>query len=309
MPSTGYTSSARMSPPPGAYFEVPAAAFGVPIPGVFVASDVGSGGSLNANGFLKITWITANGESLPSAEVSRTVSGGPSGSISIAQPTVPTGGAPVVAWRLYAGTVTNIEFIAVNTTQVTQAQSNFTTSQGVLLAFPIATTTLTLKVYPTTGAGVPVTGASGAQQAFPSVGANSTADYFFRVPNSGALWKIQKSVDYMRPSSTAETVGISVAGNMDCIAPVYPGTSTGVTAGTGSYMVLNGYLFWATTTGTTASTFIGFSAFNLAVGGTTTDGSVVWTCLGKAVLVRAHFMNSTSGALYPAVQEYDLFQF
>ena len=71
MPSTGYTSSARMSTPPGAYLEVPAAAFGVPIPGVFVASDVGSGGSLNANGFLKITWITANGESLPSAEVSR----------------------------------------------------------------------------------------------------------------------------------------------------------------------------------------------------------------------------------------------
>ena len=205
--------------------------------------------------------------------------------------------------------MTNTEYLVVNTTQVTQAQSTFVTSQGSLLAFPIATTPLVLKVYPTTGATVPVTGASGTQQPLPSVGANTTADYDFIVPNSEALWKIQKSVDYMRPSSTTETAGISVAGNMDCIAPVYPGTSTGVTQGVSSYMVLNGYLFWATASGTTASTFIGFGAFNITKGGTTTDGTVTWTCLGKAVLVRAHFMNATGSAAYPAVQEYDLFQF
>ncbi len=307
MPSTGYTSSARMSPAPGAFLQVPATAFGVPIPGVFTATDVGSGGSLNATGYLKITWITANGESLPSAEVSRTVSGGPSGSISIAQPTVPTGGAPVVAWRLYAGTVTATEFIAVTTAQVTQAQSNFVTTQGTLLAFPIASTTLTLKVYPTTGAGVPTVGASGAQLPFPSVGANTTADYYFVVPNSGALWKVQKAVDYMRPSGIAETAGISLGGNMDCVSPVYP--AGGATPALGSYTVLNGYLFVCTVSGAVGSTFPGFAAFNLAVGSTTVDTSCTWTCKGKAVLVRAHFTNSTAGALIPASQEYDLFQF
>jgi len=309
MPSKGYTSSARMSPAPGAFLQVPATAFGAPIPGVFVASDVGSGGSLNATGYLKITWITTDGESLPSAEVTRTVSGGPSGSISIAQPTVPTGGASVVGWRLYAGTVTATEYLATTTAQVTQAQSSFTTNSGSLTGFPVATTTLTLKVYPTSGTTVPVVSTGGAQQPFPSVGANTTADYYFVVPNSGALWKVQKAVDYMRPSGTAETAGISIGGNMDCIAPLYPGTSQSVTQGTTSYFVMNGYLFWATASGTTASTFIGFSAFNITDGGTTTDGTVTWTCIGKAVLVRAHFINNTGSAAYPVAQEYDLFQF
>jgi len=141
------------------------------------------------------------------------------------------------------------------------------------------------------------------------VGAATTADYDFIVPNSGALWKVQKAVDYMRPSGIAETAGVSIVGNMDCIAPLYPGTSTGVTQGVSSYFVMNGYLFWATASGTTASTFPGYAAFSTKVGGTTTDGTVTWTCLGKAVLVRAHFMNATASAAYPAAQEYDLFQF
>jgi hypothetical protein len=95
------------------------------------------------------------------------------------------------------------------------------------------------------------------------------------------------------------------------INPLYPGTSTDVTAGTGvsSYIVLNGYLYQATTSGETASTFIGPGAFNQSRGATTTDGSVVWTSLGKASIIRIRFVNSTDSAAVPAAQEIDLFAF
>ena len=70
---------------------------------------------------------------------------------------------------------------------------------------------------------------------------------------------------------------------------VASGVDTVVAAGT--YTVLNGYLFIASTGGTTATTFIGFSKFNTSRGATTADGSVVWTSYGKAGLVRFDFGN------------------
>lgn len=309
MPSRGYNSSARMSPAPGAQVhQVFSTDFGQAIPGTFTASDVGSGGSLNATGYLKISWVTAAGESLPSAEVTRTVSGGPSGSISIAQPTVPTNGATVVGWRLYAGTVSGTNYLATTTAQVTQAQTNFTTNAGVIAAFPVATTPLVLKVYPTSGSVPKVVDASGNQQPLPALLTATTADYNFIIPNSCNQWRVQKLTNYMTPSDTAETAGIVLQG-VDCASPVYPGVSTGVTQGTSSYFVMNGYLFWATASGTTAATFIGFSAFNITPGGTTTDGTVTWTCIGKAVLVRAHFANVSASTATPVAQQYDFFQF
>jgi hypothetical protein len=147
------------------------------------------------------------------------------------------------------------------------------------------------------------------QNPLPLVPANGTADYVLVVPNTGSQWKVQKSVHFSRPNGTTETTGITIDG-VDCISPVYPGVGVVVTAGTtpASYMILNGYLFQATASGTTAATFIGFSKFNTTKGATTTDGTVVWTSFGKAAIIRARFANSSLVAATPVAQEYDWFE-
>jgi hypothetical protein len=146
------------------------------------------------------------------------------------------------------------------------------------------------------------------QAALPSIAANETADYFAFVPNSGSQWKIQKAVEYMKSddSSLEDPAGI-VLTKIDCIAPAYPGVSTVVS--TGAVMVLNGYAFKATSGGTTAASFIGFSNFNTVKGATTTDGSVTWTSYGKAAWLRFRFANvSVSSGVAPVAQAYELFQ-
>lgn len=147
---------------------------------------------------------------------------------------------------------------------------------------------------------------AGAQDPLPSIAGNSTVDVLIHVANASSQWKVQKTVHYMRSDSLADPVGL-VIGGADCIAPVYPGTSTVVASS--AYMVLNGYLFKATTGGTTAAKFIGFSNFNTVKAATTTDGSVVWTSFGKAAIVRVRFANVTAGALTPTAQTYEFFQF
>ena len=129
------------------------------------------------------------------------------------------------------------------------------------------------------------------------------------VPNAGSQWKVYKAVDFMRPDGVQDPAGLSLT-RMDCIAPEYPGVGESVTDDSNIWFVMNGYLFLCTTSGTTASTFIGFAAFNTTFGATTTDGSAVWTSYGKATLVTATFVNSTAAtSLTPATQSYDLFQF
>jgi hypothetical protein len=150
---------------------------------------------------------------------------------------------------------------------------------------------------------------AGIQNPLPLVPAGSTADFVAIVANTGSQWKVQKSVKFARPNGTTETAGIVIDG-IDCIAPVYPGTATVVAASFNptSYIVLNGYLFGATTGGTTAATFIGFSKFNTVKGATTTDGTVVWTSFGKAAIVRIRFANVSIAAATPVAQEYDLWE-
>jgi len=147
---------------------------------------------------------------------------------------------------------------------------------------------------------------NGAQDTLPLIAASSTVDYFVRVANSGSQWKVQKTVHYMRSDSLADPTGI-VVGGADCIQPPYPGTATVVA--TSAYMELNGYLFQATTGGTTAVKFIGFANFNTVKGAVTTDGSVVWTSRGKAALVRLRFANVSLAAATPTAQAYEFFQF
>jgi hypothetical protein len=309
MPSKGYTSSARVSSHPGAYIEIPATDFGVAGGTLANPGNVGSGGSL-ANGsiFDKITWITAEGESGPSTEGTVTVTGGPNGSITVVKPATPTNGATVLGWRVYTSSTTNTELLNAAANSTTEVQQNFVTAQGTLAGFPLTTTTVHVLIL---GAGqaIPLVDFSGAQAALPAIPVNTTVDYFFRVPNTGSQWKVQKTVEWMRPQGLAEPGGVLV-GPMDPVAPVYPGTSQSVTASiaTPVYMVIGGYLFVASATGTTAATFIGFSAFNINTFGVTTDGTVKWTCLGRRILVRCHFGNNTGGVLTPVTQEYDLFE-
>ena len=146
------------------------------------------------------------------------------------------------------------------------------------------------------------------QPALAAVTEDTTALQYIVVPNSGSQWKVSKAVDFMRPEGIQDPAGLALT-RMDCIAPEYPGTGEAVTEDSNTWFVMNGYLFLCTTSGTTASTFIGFAAFNTTFGATTTDGTAVWTCFGKATLVTATFVNATSGSLTPATQSYDLFQF
>jgi hypothetical protein len=149
----------------------------------------------------------------------------------------------------------------------------------------------------------------GIQNPLPLVPANGTADYVVVVPNTGAQWKVQKSVQFARPNGATETTGITIDG-CDCNAPIYPGTSQPVVADftPAAYIVLNGYLYKATTAGTTAATFIGIKAFNFAKGATTTDGGVVWTSQGRAAIIRVRYANSSLVSATPVAQEYDWFE-
>lgn len=302
--SKGYLSSARTGNPVSAYFEVLQTDFGQ-IGGVapVLAYNAGAGSLAMTTARAAITWITAQGESLPSAEATVSIAAG-SGAFTITQPTVPTNGAVVIGWRVYSssgGAGSALLNVAANST--TQVQSNLVTTQGTLLGFPVATTAVQVLIY---GAGQaePVFDQGGIQLAFPSVPANTSVDYFFRVPNSGTLWRTQKDPQFMRPQGIPDPAGIGL-GQVDVVAPLYPGTSQSVLVG--AYMVMNGYLFTASVAGTTASTFIGGPAFNLAKNSTTTDGTVTWVSLGKAILIRLRLNNASASPAIPIAQEYDFF--
>jgi hypothetical protein len=151
----------------------------------------------------------------------------------------------------------------------------------------------------------------------PDTAAGGTGYIWAVVPNTGSQWKVQKPVVYALPDGVSENEYITL-GPAECISPLYPGTSVTVVAFNPSttppvanqnIFVMNGYLFACTTGGTTAASFIGFSKFNTTKGGTTTDGTAVWTCYGKAALVRIRVTNSNSSTgEVPATQSFELIQ-
>lgn len=302
--SKGYLSSSRTANAPSAYFEVLQSDFGqVGGAAPALAYNAGAGSLAMSTGRVAITWITAQGESLVSTEATVAVSAA-TGAITVTLPTVPTNGSTVLGWRVYSssgGAGTPLLNVAANST--TQVQQNFVTTQGTLAGFPVATTAVQVLIY---GAGQaePGTDLSGIQTALPSIAANTAVDYYFRVPNTGSLWRTQKDPQYMRPQGIADPSGIS-AGNVDVVSPLYPGTSQSVALG--AYMTIGGYLYLATAAGTTAATFIGGAAFNQTKGVTTTDGTVTWTSYGKAMLIRLRFANASGSAAVPVAQEYDFF--
>jgi hypothetical protein len=289
--SKGYASSARVSNEPGAYYQVLATDFGVngttviTAPTLAASATAGSLGSTTA--LCCITWITAVGESLPTIEATQAVTQ----SLQVTRPATPATGATVIGWAVYTSsgsTGSALRNIVPAAFSVGTMQT-FQTTEGPIQGFPIATTTVTLGNYGT-GPAEPQIDLSGVQAAIPKIFQASTIDYFFRVPNSANRWRVQKSVEWMRPAGVAEPGGI-VIGPADVVNPVYPGTSTAITqtatvalataTPTGTvqptFMGLNGILFAVLAGGTTASTFIGSAAFqNIPRFQTVTDGTVVW---------------------------------
>lgn len=316
----GYDSSYRGSNAPGAFYQILTSDFGEPIPGApTLTVRTASGTITSTTSNVQLTWITAEGVSLPSTSTGILVNSA-DGGVSIVQPTVPTTGSPVIGWQIFSQGSTGAPLLNSAATGTVPAPQTFVTTQGSVVGFPVNTTTVFQNSLGT-GAVVPAIDRSGIQPALPSVSAadtsaSGTADAFLIVPNSGSQWKTYKSVGYMKPSGVAETPGISMVPNLDCLAPLYPGATPGASTYTqvavtpGTYMQMNGNLFISTlATNSTASTFVGGAAFNVAKGATVVDGSVTWLCLGKAQVVRAHFINNGSNAQTPVQQEMDIFQF
>lgn len=321
--SKGYSSSYRGSNTPGAYYQILTSDFGANAPAAPTLTLRGATGTLaSSTANVKITWITAEGESIASPAAAISISAANDG-LTVALPAVPTNGATVIGWRVYSQGSTGAPLLDSAATSTVPAPTAIATTQGSLLGYPIATTSIFLNSYGT-GAGVPNIDLSGVQPALPSVPAanagaapGGSADYYFIVPNSGSQWKNYKSVGLMRPDSVVETSGITLNFPLDCQSPLYPGATAGSSAFTqvsvapGTYMVMNQNLFVASQTGSQniAAAFIGAAAFNVAKGTTVTDGSVTWYCLGKATLVHGRYENATTTAAIPVAQETDLFQF
>lgn len=304
MPSLGYTSSPRVANAPGGYYEVFQGDFGqVGGAAPSLAYNAGAGSLAMTTARCAITWITAQGETLPSAEATVAISAA-TGAFTITKPTTPTNGAAVIGWRVYSssgGAGSALLNVAANST--TQVQQNFSTTQGTLLGFPIATTAVQVLIY---GAGQaePVLDQSGIQTALPSIAANTTVDYFVVVPNSSHQWSVQDQVSFMRPQGTAETPAVTT-GNVDIVAPLWVANTS---FAAGSYIVVNSIGYVATVTGSTTNGAIP-AAFAAQASGTKgtliVDNAQTWKSLGSALLVRVHFNNSSGSAAIPVAQEYD----
>src|SRR5271155_1776779 len=229
--SRGYLSSARTANQPSAYYEVVQTDFGqVGFAGALaLAYNAGVGSLAATTARVAITWVTAAGEGAISAENTVVISAS-SGAFTVTQPTVPTNGATVIGWRVYSSSgAAGTPLLNAASTSTTQVQSTLT---GTVVGFPVATTSVQVLIY---GAGQaePTTDAS-IQTPLPSVGANTSVDYFFRVPNSASLWRTQKDPQFMRPQGIADPAGIGL-GQVDVVAPLYPGTSQSVSLA--AYMV------------------------------------------------------------------------
>lgn len=311
-------AQSRQAQPGSVYYPVARQDWGVLAPGTtgtaFSAganlTNVGSGGSLaTSTGAFKITWVTANGESLPSVEATVSVTGGPSGSVTVALGSVGStntgsqlNAAAIIGWNIYSGNGSGNELLNNAAASLSVTLASQTLPNGTVMTYiPIATTSATVKVY---GAGPapPVVNNSGVQVALPNVAANGSSDIQIKVPNT---FNVARPVLFSRPNAVADPTGISLA-EYDVVAPLWPGNSQSVSAG--AFIVADGrWLFQCTTAGTTQSS--GVPLFStIAKYGTITDGTVVWTNLGKWNLITLRFQNSSGSAAQPVANEFDFWQ-
>ena len=329
MASGKYNNRAYVSNAPGAFYRIAASDFGVAVPAAAsLILETGSGSLGTGTTSVEIAWVTNEGLGKPSA-VAVLATPTNTDAINVAIPSLPAlpnnGTQEVIGWVLYSANssaLPSVGLLAQNTTGTTPAPVSITTTQGIVTGFLVATTNVLLTAKGT-GAGVAVYDATGVQPPLPSLAQDASIDYYAIVPNTGSQWKQQKNTQYMNPDGINETLGI-ILHNLDFIQPVYPGASdqpqgganppvstyTMASVANGTFMVMNGYLFEAVqaSTTSTASTFIGFSAFNLSKGSTTTDGNVTWLAYGKAGLARFQFSNVSSTTQSPAQRDYELFQ-
>ena len=332
--SKGYNSRAYVSNAPGAFSLIAASDFGAPIPVIVTAVSQATGSiATQTHAFVQTTWITAEGESLPSAEATVVLSNTTTQvGIVVTQPIVPTTasnqtGQTILGWRIYSGPTTGSEGL-----NVTPDTTNFTVTNpaggtsviaGIAISSNSSATVAIVVLGATTRGVPPVVDRSGVQPALPAVTSTAPVLYYAIVPNTGSQWKQQKSVDFMKSDGIADPAGI-ILNHLDFVQPVYPGASAAPQGGTnppsatytqvsvlpGAWMVLNGNLFQAVNlvSASTAATFIGGAAFAVSKGTLVTDGSVTWQAFGKAGLVRMAFANSETTSRYPATQTYELFQ-
>jgi hypothetical protein len=329
MASGKYNNRAFVSNAPGAFYRIAASDFGVATPAAAtLVLETGSGSLGTGTTSVKIAWVTNEGVGLPGAIASLATPTN-TDAIEVEIPSLPAlpnnGTQEVIGWVLYSANSTSLPavgLLAQNTTGTTPAPVSISTQQGTVTGFLVATTEVLLTAK---GAGPAVAAydATGIQPPLPSLVQDASIDYYAIVPNSGSQWKQQKNVQYMNPDGINETLGI-ILHQLDFIQPVYPGaadepqggsnppssTYTQASVANGTWMVMNGYLFQAVQANTTstAATFIGFSAFNLSKGSTTTDGNVTWLAYGKAGLARFQFSNVSSTTQSPAQRDYELFQ-
>ena len=129
--SQGYNSRANVSNAPGAFYSIAISDFGALAPLlVTLVSGTTAAASLSTTGdvFVETTWITAEGESVASNEVSIAINTTTTTHyVAVQQPIVPTNGQTVLGWRIYTSYATGGELL--NTTLDT---TNFTTTKGVL---------------------------------------------------------------------------------------------------------------------------------------------------------------------------------
>lgn len=328
--SKGYNSRAYVSNAPGAFYAIFGTDFGAPVPVIVTAVSTGATGAWSTtSAFVQTTWITAEGESLPSAEAVVVMSGTTSfAGVLITQPAIPAvgslNGQTILGWRIYSSTTTGTEKLNVEKDTTNFTVNNLAGGTSVIAGITLgaSTSTVTLLVAGTTTA-PPVVDRSGTQPALPAVTSTAPVIYYAIVPNSGSQWKQQKSVDYMRSDGIADPAGI-ILNHLDFIQPVYPGASAAPAGGTnppvstytqvsvlpGAWMVLNGNLFQAVNlvSASTAATFVGAAAFAVTKGALVTDGSVTWQAFGKAGLIRMSFANTETTSRVPACQSWEIFQ-
>ena len=221
-----YNNRAFVSNAPGAFYHIAMDDFGAPAPAlVTLVSGTTAAASLNATTgdvFVETTWITAEGESVASNEVSIAINTTTTTHyVNVQQPIVPTNGQTVLGWRIYTSYTTGTELL--NTAPDT---TNFTTSRGVIAGIALSSNTSAQVQILAIGAGAapPAFNESGIQAPLPSILGNTTVNYYAVVPNSGSQWKQQKSVDFMKADGIGETIDVTL-NHLDFIQPVYPGAA------------------------------------------------------------------------------------
>jgi hypothetical protein len=318
-------AQSRQAQPGSAYYPVARQDWGLLAPGTTgTAFSAGanlaasaSGGSLpTSTGAFKVTWVTNNGESLPSVEATVSVTGA-TGSVTVSLATMnqnngsgsgvtsQTNAAAIIGWNVYSGNGSGNELRNATSAGLTgQALSTLTLPSGATLTYiPIAVTSVIVQLYGA-GAAPPVFNGSGVQQSLPNLAGSGTTDIQIKVP---VPFNIARPLLWARPNAVADAGGISLDA-VDVVAPLWP-QSTVISAAqvaAGFFIVIGNQLFQAIVAGTTAASVPNFAAS--AKFGTVTDNTVTWLNVGRWHLITMRWSNASATPGQPVANEFDFWQ-